>query len=45
MMTSDQSNGLFPGHNVYTLDEGQELPVMTAACHPQQDKDMYVLMG
>ena len=45
MMTSDQSNGLFPGHNVYTLDEGQELPVMTAACHPQQDKDMYVVDG
>ena len=45
MMTSDQSNGLFRGHNVYTLDEGQELPVMTAACHPQQDKDMYVVDG
>ena len=44
MMTQDQSN-MFPGHNVYTIENGQELPAMTAACHHQPKSERYVVDG
>jgi len=44
MMTPDQSS-MFPGHSVYKIDKGQELPAMTAACHPKPEKEKYVVDG
>ena len=45
MMTPDSNREMFPGHAVYTVEKGQELPMVTAACHPQPEKDKYVVRG
>ena len=45
MMTPDSNSEMFPGHTVYTVEKGQELPMVTAACHPQPEKDKYVVRG
>ena len=45
MMTPDSNSEMFPGYTVYTVEKVQELPMVAAACHPQPEKDKYIVRG
>ena len=45
MIKQGQHNDMFPRHQMYSLEKTQELPMMTAACHPQPEKNRYVVDG
>ena len=45
MIKQEQHNEMFPKHLIYRLENTKELPMMTAACHPQPEKNSYVVDG